>query len=242
MSNAKWRSRIILSAAVSLPLAVAIFAQDSKVIPLAQEPHHHLALHNDYVNVYEVEVAAHDSVLLHRHDADAVSLMMSESLVTVRAPGKPDAHQKLANGQVRLQAKGYVHATQIDGDNTYRNVTVELLSPQGTGKNLCSQVIPAQPLNCSSQQMGAMAQFAQPQFETEKTRVTMIRVVSGQAATPGETNRLSLIIALDDGVVRAGGTPMRAGDFVWRGTGSSPEEFRNNGTNEVRLVSFEIKP
>jgi hypothetical protein len=33
-----------------LPLVVAAQAPD--VIPLASEPHHHLALHNEYVNVY----------------------------------------------------------------------------------------------------------------------------------------------------------------------------------------------
>jgi len=41
-------------------------AQQSPVIPLASEPHHHLPLHNEYVNVYEVEVAPRSSVQLHR--------------------------------------------------------------------------------------------------------------------------------------------------------------------------------
>jgi hypothetical protein len=63
-------------------------AQTPTVIPLASEPHHHLALHNEYVNMYQVEVAPHDSVLLHRHDVDAISVMMSDSDVTVHAPGR----------------------------------------------------------------------------------------------------------------------------------------------------------
>ena len=102
-------------------LPLVIFAQIATVIPLASEPHHHLALHNDYVNVYEVEVAPHDSVQLHRHEFDAISIMMSNSEVVVRAPGKPDARQKLSEGQVRLQSSGYVHSTSVEGDAIYRN-------------------------------------------------------------------------------------------------------------------------
>src|ERR1700686_1760515 len=96
-----------------LPLAIP--AQTSAVIPLASEPHHHLALHNEYVNVYQVEVAPHDSVLLHRHEVDAISVMMSDAEVTVHAPGKADVHQKLSDGQIRLQGRGSLHSTSIKG-------------------------------------------------------------------------------------------------------------------------------
>ena len=57
--------------------------QTSPVIPLASEPHHHLALHNKYVNVYQVEVVPHESVLLHRHDYDVISVMLDDARVTV---------------------------------------------------------------------------------------------------------------------------------------------------------------
>src|SRR5713226_2281654 len=148
-----------------LPLVVAAQAPD--VIPLASEPHHHLALHNEYVNVYRVEVAPHDSVLLHRHDADAISVTMSDAQVTVRTPGKPDVRQRLADGQLRLQARGYVHSTSIDGDTTYRNVTVELLLPQQGARNLCAPVIAASPLNCpSAPPPPTETHRDQPQFET----------------------------------------------------------------------------
>ena len=40
-------------------------AQEQSVVPLKLEPHHHLILHNDFVNVYSVRVQPQDSVLLH---------------------------------------------------------------------------------------------------------------------------------------------------------------------------------
>jgi hypothetical protein len=80
------------------PLGAAAFGQEPEVLPIDAEPHHHLALKNEYVKVYQVEVAPNDAVKLHRYDTDAISLSLSESLVTVHFPGKPDTQQKLANG------------------------------------------------------------------------------------------------------------------------------------------------
>jgi hypothetical protein len=85
-----------LLAVCCLPLAT--FAQMQTVIPLASEPHHHLTLHNEYVNVYEVEVAPHDSVQLHRNEFDAISIMMSNSEVVVRAPGETGCRAETLRG------------------------------------------------------------------------------------------------------------------------------------------------
>ena len=228
-------------------LAIAAPAQEPAVIPLASEPHHHLALHNAYVNVYQVEVAPHDSVLLHRHDADAISIMLSNSTVTVRAPGKPDVHQKLVDGQLRLQARGYVHSTSIDGDTTYRNVTVELLLPQQSARNLCAPVIAALPLNCpvAQAQSPAATHIDQPQFETSQTYITLIRVLPHQSVELGDPGRSELIVALDAVATAGGEAPQNSlhrGDFVWLEAGKPSQGFKNDGDNEARLISFALKP
>ena len=228
-----------------LPFSVA--AQTPPVIPLASEPHHHLALHNAYVNVYQVEVAPHDSVLLHRHDADAISIMLSDSEVTVRAPGKPDVHQTLREGQLRLQARGYVHSTFIDGGTTYRNVTVELLLPQAGARNLCAPVIAALPLNCPSAQAPPLTatHIEQPQFETRQTYLILIRVLPHQSIPLGGPDRPELIVALD-AIVTSGGkgleNSLHPGDFVWLEAGKASQVFKNNSDKEARLISFALKP
>ena len=222
-------------------------AQALAVIPLASEPHHHLALHNAYVNVYRVEVAPHDSVLLHRHDADAISIMLSDSEVTVRAPGKPDVHQKLGEGQLRLQARGYVHSTSIEGDTTYRNVTIELLLPQQGARNLCAPVIAAMPLNCLSAQAPPLTatHIEQPQFETSQTYLTLIRILPHQSAGLGDADRPELIVALD-AVATLGEKGLEnslyPGDFAWLEAGKASRLFKNNGDKEARLISFALKP
>jgi len=230
-------------------LPLATFAQIETVHPLASEPHHHLALHNEYVNVYEVEVAPHDSVQLHRHEFDAISIMMSNSEVVVRAPGKPDVRQKLSEGQVRLQSSGYVHSTSVEGDTTYRNVTVELLFRQQGGRNLCAKVIATQGLNCASEQasLPGSTHMEQPQYETDQTTVTLIRVLPRQSVTRGNTGLPELVVSLDDASVATvgemgPGNPLRPGDFKWLGMGQAASVFKNNSDKEARLISFRLKP
>ena len=218
-------------------------AQEQSVIPLNSEPHHHLALHNEYVNVYSVYVPPHDSVLLHKHDVDAISIAMSDSEITVQAPGKPDSQQKVVYGQLRLQPAGYVHSTSIDGATPYRNLTVELLAPQQSPRNLCAAVIPAQPVNCpQSPQRDAHGSPEQPQFQTDQTKIALIRILPLQSATLDTHGLSQLIVVLDDvgipGNKNSPGKVLRTGDFLWRDPRSAPETFSNNSTNEVRLVSF----
>jgi hypothetical protein len=230
-------------------LPLAIFAQIPTVIPLASEPHHHLALHNEYVTVYEVAVAPHDSVQLHRHEFDAISIMMSNSEVVVRAPGKPDARQKLSEGQVRLQSSGYVHSTSIEGDTAYRNVTVELLFRQQGGHNLCAKVIVTQGLNCASEPASppSSTHTEQPQYQSDQTTVTLIGVLPHQNVSLGNTGGPELIVSLDDALVATAGEtgpakPMRPGDFKWIAMGQAACVFKNNSDKEARLISFRLKP
>ncbi len=230
-------------------LPMAIFAQIATVIPLASEPHHHLALHNEYLNVYEVEVAPHDSVQLHRHQFDAISIMMSNSEVVVRAPGQPDVRQKLSEGQVRLQPSGYVHSTSIEGDTIYRNVTVELLFRQQGGHNLCAKVIATQGLNCASKQAPPLSStdMEQPQYETDQTSLILIGVPPHQNVSLGNSGRSELIVSLDNVLVATTGEtgpakPMRPGDFKWIAVGQAASVFQNNSDKEARLISFRLKP
>jgi hypothetical protein len=219
-------------------------AQEQRVIALKSEPHHHLTLHNAYVDVYSVYVLPHDSVLLHKHNVDAISIVMNDCEITVRAPGKPDSQQKVVKGQLRLQSAGYVHSTFVDGDIPYRNVTVELLARQQSPRNLCSAVFPGQPINCpkSSSQPDAHGRSEQTQFQTNHTKVTLIRILPLQSATLDTQGLPQLIVVLNDvgipGNENNPGEILRTGDSLWRDPRSAPKLFVNNSASEVRLVSF----
>ena len=222
-------------------------AQEQNIIPLKSEPHHHLALHNDYINVYTVLVSPHDSVLLHRHDVDAIGVMMSNSLITVRTPGKPDVHQEVFGGQLRLQPHGLVHSTSIDGDTAYRNVTVELLSPQQGARNLCAAVMAAQPMNCpnTQRQPDDTDHLEEPQFQTDQTNVTLIRILPRRSVTLDTVSRPELIITLDEIDAIADENKqsklLHSGDFLWRDPNSAAQVFKNDSDKEARFVTFAMK-
>ena len=241
-------NRLLFGVVVSACLVgIGAWAQEPAVLPLEAEPHHHLALKNEYVKVYQVEVAPRDSVKLHRHDTDAISLSLSDSLVTVHFPGKTDVQQKLVYGQIRLQARGYVHSTLVEGEVPFRNVTVELLLPQAKERNRCAQVIAGQPLDCPAAQAGGrLLSLGQPQFETDQTYIGLVRVPPHERVVVEEPGRATLLVALDGGAVRrsetGGESSLRAGDFAWVDQGKAGETFRNDSGKEVRFVSFAFKP
>jgi hypothetical protein len=239
--QARTRLRRVLAATI-LCFPVVCGAQDPDVIPLKSEPHHHLVLHNDFVNVYSVQVQPKDSVLLHKHEFDAVGIMLNDAEITVSGPGKPDSHQKVVGGQLRLQQAGYVHSTIIDANTPYRNVTVELLLPQQEGRNICASVITAQPLNCPSAQADGAAFSEQPQFETNQTKVNLIRLKLRQSFTLDASPQSRLVVVLDEAaVVRGANSPsktLHSGDILWRDSNSSAQLFENAGNKEIRLVTF----
>jgi len=217
-------------------------AQEQSVVPLKSEPHHHLVVHNDFVNVYSVQVEPKDSVVLHKHEFDAIGIMLNDAEITVRTPGKPDSHQKVVGGQLRLQQAGYVHSTVIDGDTAYRNVTVELLLPQQERRNICASVISGQPLNCPSALSNSAALSEQPQFETNQTKVNLIRLIQQQSVTLDTSAQSRLVVVLDDAaIVTSANSPprlSRSGDTLWLERNSPAEIFKNDGRKEMRLVTF----
>ena len=229
-------------------LALPIFAQTPAVITMDQEPHHHLALHNDYVKVFKVEVSPGDSIILHRHDQDTVAIAIGDQLVTVGIPGKPDVHQKNADAQVRLQAGGYVHSTHVDGDTPYHTVAVELLHPQTGFHNACAIILPGQPLNCPDTSATPSPAFtSQPLLESNETRVGLVRVLPGKTMTIGDLKDFQLIVALGPATLSAAAKngpdqPLHPGDFVWFVNGGPLRVFRNNGKSDARFIRFAFSP
>jgi hypothetical protein len=235
----------------SLPfplLSQAPGVDPSKIIRMNEEPHHHLALHNDYINVFSVHVNVGDAIAVHRHDDDTIAIAIGDQTVTVGVPGKPDVHQKNADGQVRLQRAGYVHSTRVDGASPYRTVAVELLHPQDNPRNLCAQVIAGLPLNCPGASPGTTSdkEASQPQFESDQTRVEIVRILPHRRVEIGHSSRPELIVALDHGSLSPApgqrlDQDLNPGDFVWFDKDGPSRTLKNNGENEVRYVEISLR-
>lgn len=225
-------------------------AQTAAAVPITSEPHHHLSLQNDYVKVYKVEVAPHKSTLLHQHDHDYLYITIGDAQVTSVIPSRPEVHLKLADGEARFSRGGFAHVARNDGAAPFRNVTIELLRPQGELRNLCLQVIANEPAACPGAQekpATAATHTDWPEFETGETRVILTRVTPHQNVHLGDPRWEELIVALDEGVIAfaAGKGPerlLRPGDFVWLGYGGVAHVFKNGGDKEARFITLQMQP
>jgi len=228
-------------------LPSALVAQTPAVPTMDHEPHHHLALHNDYVKVFNVEVAPGDSIILHSHDQDTIAIAIGDQLVTVGIPGKAVPQSKNADGQVRLQRAGYIHSTHVDGDTPYHTVAVELMKPQTNFHNVCAEILPGQPLNCPKVVIPTGASDVQPMLESNETRASLIRVLSNKSIKVGEEEGPEVIVALDpatiSGTSKELGKTLKAGDFVWLDGGSGQaRSYKNDGAKDARFIEIDFKP
>jgi quercetin dioxygenase-like cupin family protein len=132
LESALMKSRLIFP--VLLLAAIVIQAQNTSEVELTAEPHHHLALENQYVRVFQVEVPLHDATLLHTHHHDYVFVTLSASQIENDVKDKPPVTLKLQDGEARFVVGNFDHIARNLADTPFRNVTVELLQDEAARK------------------------------------------------------------------------------------------------------------
>ncbi len=132
LESALMKCRLIFPAL--LLAAIVIHAQDTSEVELTAEPHHHLALENKYVRVFQVEVPPRDATLMHTHHHDYVYVTLGASQVENDVKGKPPVTLKLQDGEARFVAGNFAHIARNLADTPFRNVTVELLQDEAAHK------------------------------------------------------------------------------------------------------------
>jgi quercetin dioxygenase-like cupin family protein len=118
-------------------LSAAMAQTAAAPVPISKEGHHHLVLDNEYVRVYEVEVAPHEETLYHQHDLDYIFVTLGDSVVENDRVGEKPAKLELKDGDTRFTRGGFAHKAVNLSDKPFRNVTVEL--KKGAGTNHCGQ-------------------------------------------------------------------------------------------------------
>jgi quercetin dioxygenase-like cupin family protein len=228
-------------------LSLPLVAQSPAVPTMDHEPHHHLALHNDYVKVFNVEVAPGDSIILHSHDQDTVAIAIGEQQVTVGIPGKTIPPSKNADGQVRLQRSGYIHSTHVDGDTPYHTVAVELMQPQTGFHNVCAEILPGQPLNCPliDPKLPAVS-GSQALLESNEIRASLVRVLPHKSIKVGVSGP-EVIVALDAATISGSSKDpaktLKPGDFVWLDGGSGQVRvYKNASAKDARFIEIAFQP
>jgi hypothetical protein len=224
-------------------------------VPISDEPHHRLLLQNDFARVYNVTVAPLDSTLLHQHDLPYLYVVLGFADIINAIVGKPELHQVLEDGEMHYSPGHFAHIVRTDSGMPFHNITVELVRPQGTAKNLCKDVLPGAPLNCpepatsvaTSKGKKATPQVASddsPYFETDEVRVELHKVSSGDDYVDGAPQVAALLIGLTNSNldVNLAGEHigfLHGGDVLWLPAGQHRRIVDFLGTHSgFLLISF----
>jgi len=119
--------RVVFFLLLLIPL---LAAQTAPEVEITSEPSHHLALENEYVRVFKVEVAPHASTLMHRHRHDYFFVTLGAADISNEVEGKAPVELKLADGDVRFVEGNFAHVARNLSDRPFRNVTIELLQDE----------------------------------------------------------------------------------------------------------------
>ena len=141
------------------------------VVPIDQEPRHHLVIANEFVRAFAVEIAPGDRTLCHHHPNDYLLYVATDAEIVSAARGEEPKRLSYRNGECELSSAGLTHVVENLGDTPFRNVVVELLPAATTlrrGVQPCITGGVAQVERILEESSGAIVRVAmQPSSEVE---------------------------------------------------------------------------
>ena len=209
--------------------ALSLSAQEP--VPLAHgnvpgEPHHHLKIENEYVRVYYVEAPPHESTLLHRHDHDYIYVSLGPSDVVNAILNKPEIHLQLKDGETHFTRGGFAHVARNLADTSFRNITIELLKPQGEAHNDCGFVILGQGAGICDPPF--TQDWTSTQFETNEARLDLVTLLQSGKHTEKDSKLAFLVVGLGSPYVRLeakgkSSKTLREGEVAWFDPGAEAQ-------------------
>jgi quercetin dioxygenase-like cupin family protein len=238
LESALMKTRLIF---LALALAVVtVFAQATPEVEITAEPHHHVALENQYVRVFQVEVAPHDATLMHIHHHDYVTIALGAADVSNEVKGKPPAPVKLQDGETRFVPGNFAHIARNLADTPFRNVTIELLQDDSAHKTPPAKWDEERGLHVFT---GGTQDIM---FVQDGVRVSEIDLQAGATLPSHHHSDPHLVVAVTDLEVRSdveGQGPMpghfKSGDIKWL-PGGYTHTLTNTGKQEAKFVTLEF--
>jgi hypothetical protein len=230
----------------TVSLSAQISTQTSQpAIPMREESHHHLIFQNSYVNVFFVEIPAHETTLPHHHDFPYVSVPPGGEDA---APPRPGAAAPSAPyvPHVGYAAGNFSHAVTNSSNVTLRNIAVELVRPQGTVRDRCAAILPNQPTDtCEESKLTAVRPSKHtPLLETDEILVESWEL-GPNATTPPLDDRLDMLVGELTNVSVTGGSGLDSvnalrGGLLWVPAGSKPV-FKGGSDRGGHFITITFK-
>lgn len=212
----------------------------TEAVEITAEPMHLLALANEHVRVFQVEVAPQASTLLHHHGHDYVFVTLGDSHVSNEVAGKAPAELKLSDGETRFTSGDFAHVAKNLADRPFRNVTIELLQDE----KLRDAPSPW-PEDAGDQEFpGGRIKML---FIRDGARVSTVELQPGATVPGHHHDGPHLVVAVSDLDLRSdvegqGPRPGRleSGGVKWL-PGGYTHTLTNTGTAPARFVTVEFK-
>lgn len=228
--------RLAFALLLILPLAAVAAAPE---VEITSEPSHHLAIENEHVRVFQVEVAPQAATLLHRHRHDYLFVTLGDSHVQNEVADKPAMDLKLADGETRFTPGNFAHVARNLSDQPFRNVTIELL--QDEAMRTAPSPFPME---------GGDREFpggkVKVLFVRDGARVSSVELDPGAVVPSHHHDGPHLLVAVSDLDLRSdvdGMGPMpaqfKAGAVKWL-PGGYTHSLTNVGKSKARLVTVEF--
>ncbi len=221
-----------------------------EAVPVSAEPHHAHVFQNGYIRVYNVTVPPLDATMLHWHDLPYIYLTLGMTDVINAVQGKPEEHLTLEDGSTRYSPGGFAHVVRTDAGIPFHNITVELVHPQESPRNLGDKAA-ERPLGSCPQSAAGASQNDQipseqmlPCFETSELRMELGKVEGGKDFMQASPETAALLIAMSNANldVSLGGQHsafLHAGDVLWLPPGTSRKVVDFLGIkSQFLLISF----
>lgn len=230
------KSRSLLLVIIISTLALAQIAE----VEITAEPHHHFVLENEFVRVFNLEVAPHESTLVHRHRHDYIYVVLGPSEVENAVQGKPPVQLKFADGDARFLDGGFAHAARNLANTPFRNVTVELLQDEKAHKSPPPKWDEERGLSVLDKGTKEIL------FVKDGVRVSEIELQPGGMIPTHHHKGPHLLVALTDLEVRSdveGQGPMpghfKSGEVKWL-AGGYTHTLTNAGQHSAKFVTLEF--
>ena len=212
-----------------VPLVGTGAAAGQAPVPVDQEPHHHVLLKNDFVDVIHVTLPAGESTLFHTHVRDRVSVALTSTTVAQQKVNEPEGRPGTTHpGDLSASATEgpYTHRIHNVGPRTFEVVDVEFFHrPEHPSENAAAAVAVENP-SARVYKWTLAAGAATPLHTHERPYLIL-------AATP-----MQLKIAGPDGSSMT--HEVKAGDFHWV-DGRVSHSLENAGSAEGQVVEIEVK-
>lgn len=208
-------------------------------VEITAEPSHHLAIENEYVRVFQVEIAPHAATLMHWHRHDYFYVTIGDARISNEVEGKAPVEVKFADGDTRFTPGNFAHVAKNLADQPFRNVTIELLQDEKM-----RSAVSRWPMEGGDKTYPGVR--VKVLFVKDGVRVSEVNLDPGATVPSHRHEGPHLLVAISDLDLRSDiegkrsiAAKLKPGDVKWM-PGAYTHTLTNTGKQAARLVTLEF--